>query len=191
MFQQFQYRFGVQSSMYRKKMNLKIILLAALLSLSGLTYSQPYNNDIDVIVGVSVPGIYHAGIGLHYIPSARLGLSFGSDFKNDENGTLYELALIHSIYFGKPDRHIRKKLWSVNTGISFLVEQSIHEKSTAAYFDFYFIRKIPLTSKIFIQPELGASYFLFEHLVDEAEIVSKGKRTQIIPKIGISLVFKI
>ncbi|MDP2113784.1 MAG: hypothetical protein Q8K69_06975, partial [Bacteroidota bacterium] len=190
-FQQFSYKFGVHSTMYKKKMYLKITLLAVLVSLAGFTNAQPYNNDIDVIVGVSVPGIYHAGIGLHYIPSARLGLSFGSDFKNDENGTLYELALIHSIYFGKPDRKIRKKLWAVNTGISFLVEQSIHEKSTAAYFDFYFIRKIPITPKIFIQPELGASYFLFEHLVDEAEIVTKGKRTKIIPKIGLSLVFKI
>ena len=172
-------------------MYLKITLLAALLSLAGFTNAQPYNNDIDVTVGVSVPGIYHAGIGLHYMPIARLGISFGSDFKNDENGTLYELALIHSIYFGKPDRHIRKKLWSINTGISFLVEQSIHEKSTAGYFDLFFVRKIPITSKIFIQPELGASYFLFEHLVDEDEIVSKGERTRIIPKIGISMVFKI
>lgn len=177
--------------MYRQKMYLKITLLAALLSLAGFTNAQPYNNDIDAIVGVSVPGIYHAGIGLHYMPIARLGISFGSDFKNDENGRLYELALIHSIYFGKPDRHIRKKLWSINTGISFQVEQSIHEKSTAGYFDLFFVRKIPITGKIFIQPELGASYFLFEHLVDEAEIISKGERTRIIPKIGISMVFKI
>lgn len=172
-------------------MNLRITLLAALLSLAGFTFAQPYNNDIDAIFGVSASGIYHGGIGLHYMPSTRLGLSFGSDFNNDANGALYELALIHSIYFGKPDRKIRKKLWAVNTGISFLVEQSIREKSTAAYLDFYFIRKIPITPKIFLQPELGASYFLFEHLVDEAEIVTKGKRTQIISKIGLSLVFKI
>jgi hypothetical protein len=172
-------------------MYLKITLLAALLSLVGLTNAQPYNNDIDAIIGVTVPGIYHGGIGLHYMPSTRLGVSFGSDFMNDENGTLYELALIHSIYFGKPDRHIRKKLWSLNTGISFQVEQSVHEKSTAGYFDLFFVRKIPITGKIFIQPELGASYFLFEHLVDEAEIISKGERTQIISKIGISMVFKI
>ncbi|MDP2889942.1 MAG: hypothetical protein Q8P34_13395 [Bacteroidota bacterium] len=165
--------------------------MAALLFLVGFTNAQPYNNDIDVVVGASVPGIYHAGIGLHYMPSTRLGVSFGSDFKNDENGRLYELALIHSIYFGKPDRKIRKKLWSLNTGISFQVKQSIHEKSTAGYLDLFFVRKFPLTPKIFIQPELGASYFLFEHLVDQAEIVTKGARTQIIPKIGISLVFKI
>lgn len=172
-------------------MNLKSILLAGLLSLAGFTNAQPYNNDIDVIVGASVPGIYNAGIGLHYMPGTRLGISFGSDFMNDENGMLYELALIHSIYFGKPDRKIRKKLWSFNTGISFLVEQSIHEKSTAGYLDLFFVRKFPLTPKIFIQPELGASYFLFEHLVDEAEIVTKGERTRLIPKIGISMVFKI
>jgi len=173
------------------RINLKITILAVLLSLAGFTQAQQYNTDIDFVVGVTVPSIYHAGIGLHYIPNARLDLSFGSDFNDDVNGRLYALTVNHAIYFGKVDAKTKKKLLSVNTGITFMIEENPHLKSTAAYFNLFFARKFPISKKLFIQPEIGASNFLFEHLVDKDDVVTQGNRTRIIPKIGINLILEI
>lgn len=173
------------------KINLKITILALLLSFAGFSYAQQYNTDVDFVVGVSVPSIYHAGIGLHYIPNARLDISFGSDFIDDADGRLYALTVNHAIYFGKFAAKANKKLFSVNTGITFLVEGNPHLKSTAAYFNLFFARKFPIAKKLFIQPEIGASNFLFEHLVNEDDVVMQGTRTRIIPKIGLNLILEI
>ena len=143
------------------------------------------------MIGASVPELYHAGIRLHYIPKARFDFNFGSDFNKDDNGRLYALTINHAYYFKKNNWRFNKALWSINSGISFLVEKGVHEKSTASYLNLYFAREIPIAKKIFIQPELGASYFLFEQIAFDDYTVKSLSRTRIVPKFGIILIMKI
>ncbi len=173
-----------------KKISKNILLVLCIL-LTGNSYAQNENADIDLVIGASIPTVYHVGAGLHYIPNARLDFSFGSDFIDDANGRLYALTANHAIYFGKVNTKAKRRLWSVNTGITFLVEENPQIKSTAAYFNLFFARKFPIVKKLFIQPEIGASNFLFEHLVDVDDIVTQGTRTRFIPKIGINLILGI
>lgn len=178
------------------KIYLQILILSLLLLLSEFTYAQEKKLDIDLVIGASMPELYHCGIRFHYIPNARLDFNFGSDFNNNYNGTLDALTINHAYYFGKVNstgyrKTFNKKLWSINLGVSFLVEQTNFEKSTASYLNLFFAREIPITKKLFFQPEFGASYFLFEHKVIEGDIVTVGHRTLISPKFGINLFLKI
>ena len=173
------------------KNNLRIIIPALLLLLTGSAFAKEDKIEVDLLIGASLPVLYHCGIGFHYVPNARLDINLGSDFNNDNNGRLYELTFNHAAYFGNIDPKVHSKLWSVNSGFSFLVEQSTIEKSTAAYLNIFFAHELPVTKKLFVQPEFGASYFLFEHVVDEAENISSRTRTRIIPKLGINLILKI
>lgn len=171
--------------------NSKILFVALLLLLTGHTFAQEKTDNIDLAIGASIPELYRAGIRYHYIRNARLDFNFGSDFNEDENGILYSVTLNHAYYFGKPSPKANRKLWSVNSGISFLMERTPKEKSTAAYINLYLAREFPITKKIFIQPEIGASYFLFEQIVEEGDILTDGDRTKIIPKFGLNLIFNL
>ena len=173
------------------KDNLKLFILSILLLVTGFTYGQEKKLDADFVVGASVPELYHLGIRLHYMPNGRIDLNFGSDFNNDENGILYSATINHAIYFGKVNPRTDTKLWSFNSGLSFLVEQTILLKSTASYLNLFFARELRITKKLYIQPELGASYFLFEEFVDKDNITTKGYRTRIIPKLGLNLIVKL
>lgn len=173
------------------KKNSKILLLAVLLLLTGHTFAQEKTDNIDLAIGASIPELYRAGIRFHYIRNARLDFNFGSDFNDDENGILYSVTLNHAYYLGKPSPKANRKLWSVNSGISFLMERTPQEKSTAAYINLYLSREFPITKKLFIQPEIGASYFLFEQIVEQGDILSDGDRTKIIPKFGLNLILNL
>jgi hypothetical protein len=173
------------------KSNLQILILPLLLLLTGFAHAQEEKLDIDLVIGASMPEQYHCGIGFHYIPNARIDFNFGSDFKNDDNGRLYEVTINHAYYFGKVNPEVNKKSWSINSGFSLLIEKVPQEKSTAAYVNLFFAQELPITKKIFIQPEFGASYFLFEQIVNQDNIVISGYRTRIIPKLGLSLIMKI
>jgi hypothetical protein len=173
------------------KNKLKIIILSASLFLTGLVHAQQAKVDIDFMVGASIPELYHFGVGVHYMTNGRLDFIFGSDFKNNDNGTLYAGTINHAYYLGKVNPKVDKKLLSINTGFSFLIEQTEEVKSTSAYVNLFFAREFPVTKRIFIQPELGASYFLFENMVDKDNVVSKRNRTRIIPKLGLNLIVRI
>jgi hypothetical protein len=173
------------------KNNSKFLILVVLILSSGLAKSQVNKVGVDLVIGASVPELYHFGARIHYLPNARLDFNLGSDFKNDENGRIYSATLNHAIYFGKVNPRTDTKLWSFNSGFTFLVEKSIHEKSTAAYLNLFFAREFRISKKIYIQPELGASYFLFEHIVNEDNMVLTGSRTVLIPKFGLNLIMKI
>jgi len=173
------------------KLSLKVPLLIALLFLTRFAFSQQEKVNVDLVIGGSNPVLYHGGIGILYIPNASFDFDFGSDFNNDDNGRLYALTINHAYYFGHVHSKVHKKLLSINSGFSFLVEQTKHLKSTTGYLNLFFARKFPITKRIFIQPELGAAYFLFEHIVDQDNYVINGYRTRIIPKLGLSLIVRI
>lgn len=173
------------------KKKLQILILAFLLLLTGFAYSQEENFDIDLVIGTSISELYYSGIRFHYIPNGRIDFNFGSDFNKDDDGVLFAVNLNHAYYFEKGNSKINNKLWAFNSGFSFLVEKGQHEKSTAAYLNLFFTREFPVTKKIFIQPELGISYFIFEHVVNEYDYVYSGHRIRIIPKFGINLFLKI
>lgn len=173
------------------KINSRILALLGLFLLIGQTYAQKRNSNVDFAIGASIPELYRAGIRYHYIRNARLDFNFGSDFKNDANGVLYGVTLNHAYYLGKPSPKANRKLLSVNSGLSFLMERTSFEKSTSAYINLFLAREFPITKKIFIQPEIGASYFLFEQIVEQGDILSDGVRTKIIPKLGINLIFNL
>lgn len=174
------------------KINSRILALLGLLLLIGHTYAQKKNANVDFVIGASIPELYRGGIRYHYIRNARLDFNFGSDFKNDDNGVLYSVTLNHAYYLGKPSPKANRKLWSVNSGISFLMERTPLKKSTSGCLNLFFAREFPITKKLFIQPEIGASYFLFEQIVEEGDILSDGDKTgSIIPKLGINLIFNL
>jgi hypothetical protein len=173
------------------KSNLQILILSLLLLLTGFSYSQENKLNIDLVAGASIPELYHAGVGFHYIPNASLSFNFGSDFKKNTNDRLYELTISYAYYFGKASPHVYQKLWSINSGFSFLIVNGIIEKSTVGYLNLFFARELPITKKIFIQPELGASYFIFEQFVNQENIVRTGYRTRVIPKFGLNLIVKV
>lgn len=158
--------------------------------MTGIVFAQEKQKDIDLVIGVSIPELYHCGIRYHYIPNARLDFNFGSDFENDENGRLYSATLNHAYYFGKINSKVNKKLWSFNSGVSFLIEKNIYRKITIACLNLFLAREFAITKNIFIQPELGASYFLFEHSSD-VYYYSSGYRIRLIPKFGLNLLLRI
>jgi hypothetical protein len=173
------------------KNKIQILITAILLLLTGFAKAQGEKINIDLVIGTSIPELYHLGVRIHYIPNARLDFNFGSDFINDDNGRLYEATINHAIYFGKVNPRTDTKLWSINSGFSFLVEETVLLKSTAGYLNLFFARELRITKKLYIQPEAGASYFLFEQLVNQDNIATKGYRTRIVPKFGLNLIIKI
>lgn len=173
------------------KNKIQILITAILLLLTGFAKAQGEKINVDLVIGASTPELYHLGVRLHYIPNARLDLNFGSDFNNDDNGRLYSATINHAIYFGKVNPRTDTKLWSFNTGFSFLVEETILQKSTAGYVNIFFAREFRITKKLYIQPELGASYFLFEQFVNQDNIATNGYRIRLIPKFGLNLIIKI
>jgi len=180
------------------KSNIRILILAIFLLLTGNTYAQQkkvyaqqQKIETDLVIGTSMPEQYHMGIRIHYIPNARLDFIFGSDLNDDYNGTLYAATVNHAFYFGKVNSKINRELWSVNTGVSFLLEQTVQLKSTSGYLNLFFARELPITKRIFIQPEFGASYFLFEEIVNQDNFAIKGHRIRITPKYGLNLIVKL
>lgn len=175
------------------KTNLKNVILALLLLLTGQAYAQEKNNaNVDLAIGVSMPELYHFGLRYHYIRNARLDFDFGSDFNDDDNGILYSVTINHALYLGKPSPRANRKLWSVNTGFSFSMERTTLEKSTTGCINLFLAREFPITKKIFIQPEIGASYFLLDQIVKEGNILSDGDKIgDIIPKLGLNLILNL
>ena len=172
------------------KYTIQIHILAILLLLTGITYAQE-KIETNLVIGACMPEQYHLGIRSHYIPNARLDFDLGSDFNDDADGRLYVATVNHAYYLGKVNSKIKRKVWTINTGFSFLLEETVELKSTAGYVNLFLAREIPITKRIFIQPEFGLSYFLFEELVDQNNYAVRGHRTRIIPKLGLNLIIKI
>lgn len=166
------------------------ILTGLLLLLAVLVQAQETTKNIDLVAGVSVPELYHGGIRYHYNPNARLDFNFGTNFENRDNDRLYSYTLNHAYYFGKINEKTSQKSWSVNTGFSLLTEKDKYDKLTHAIFNLYLAKEFPITKKLFIQPELGASYLLFEHSSDP-DYFSSGYQIRLIPKFGLNLILKI
>ncbi len=171
--------------------SLQILLIALLFLITGVANGQETKVELDLVAGASTPELYHFGIRSHYLPNARLDFNFGSDLNNDDQGREYAITINHAYYPGKVNPKFKRKLWSFNTGFSFLVKKNIEYKTTASYLNLFFAREFPVTKRIFIEPELGISYFLFEHVVNTDNEVLSGDRTPIIPKFGINLILKI
>jgi len=173
------------------KDKIPILILAFILFLANSSYAQQKKLDTDLVIGASIPELYHIGIRFHYIPNARIDFNFGSDFKHDANGILYAVTFNHAYYVGKVDSKVNQKLWSINSGFSFLVEANDLQKSTVGYLNLFLAREFPISKKIFIQPELGASYFLFEDIINTEDVITNGYRVKLIPKFGLNLIVKI
>jgi hypothetical protein len=172
------------------KNSLQILFLAFIFSLTGHANAQENKNKIDLVAGASIPELYHIGVRFHYIPNARIDLNLGSDFYTGENGRLDVVTLNHGYYFGKVNAKANQKTWSVNTGFSFLMEKNTDGGPMSMYFNLFFAKEFPITGKLFIQPELGACYFLFTHSSDP-DYVSLDYHMQLVPKFGLNLFFRI
>lgn len=168
----------------------QFILIGLLLLLAGLAQAQEKTENIDLVVGVSVPELYHGGIRYHYNRNARLDFNFGNNFENQDNDRLYAYTLNHAYYFGKINEKTSQKSWSVNTGFSLLTEKDEFDKLTHGIFNLYLAKEFSISKKLFIQPELGASYLLFEHSSDPGYF-SSGYQIRLIPKFGLNLFLKI
>jgi hypothetical protein len=172
------------------KNSFQILFLVLLLSLPGHTNAQGTKDKVDLVAGASIPELYHIGVRFHYIPKARIDLNLGSDFNIGENGRLDAVTLNHGYYFGKTNQKVNHKTWSINTGFSLLMEKKTDGEPMFMYFNLFLSKEFPITSKLFIQPELGASYFLFEHS-SNPDYYSLDYHMRLIPKFGLNLFFRI
>ncbi len=171
------------------KNSLQILILIFILSITRLANAQETKNSVDLVAGASIPELYHIGVRYHYLPKVRIDLNLGSDFNTGENGRLDAVTLNHGYYFGKTNLKVNQRTWSVNTGFTLLMEKNTLSEPISMYFNLFLAKEFPITSKIFIQPELGALYFLFEHSTDP-DYIGSGYRMRLIPKFGLNLFFR-
>lgn len=161
--------------------------------LSCLTFQlkgQEKHKSYDVEIGVSVPELYHAGLGYNYNDRGKIEFKLGVDFGTFDDETLKALTLNHSWYFGKLNSMVNKATWSLNTGGTMMVEKYEEESSYVFYLNLYVCKDLPISRKFFVRPELGASYFLCEKSAPNVEF-NEGYRIRLIPKFGLSLFYKI
>jgi hypothetical protein len=172
------------------KNSLQFLFLAFIFSLTGHANAQENKNKFDLVAGASIPELYHVGVRFHYIPNARIDLNLGSDFNTGENGRLDAVTLNHGYYFGKTSKKVNQKTWSANTGFTLLMEKNTDGEPIGMYFNLFFAKEFPITSKIFIQPELGACYLLFVHSSDP-DYFSLDNHMRLVAKFGLNLFFRI
>ena len=76
-------------------MKLFIPGIALLLCLSFQLKGQEKYTSIDLEVGVSVPELYHAGLGYNYNERGKVEFKLGVDFGSFDDETLKALTLNH------------------------------------------------------------------------------------------------
>jgi hypothetical protein len=168
-------------------MRIKTVLLAFCLFWLIPIISKSQEN-IDLTLGAAIPEGFHLGSRFHYSTNSRIDLRIGSDLLFADQKQYIFFGLNHAVYFGKINEKADRKLWTFNTGLTFLFSNSSHREASAQLLKVYFAREIPVTKNILIEPELGINYLLHENSRIKDGLY-EGYLLRFLPVAGVNIVF--
>ncbi len=151
-------------------------------------FSQAQENPsrLDISAGFSIPETFNLGGRWQYNNNGRLHLKLGSNF--NINDIYYSATVNHCWCFGKLSKKTNKRMWGFNTGYTLSFVNNSHREGYSSFLNLYFSREFKLADKLFIEPDLGASFPAFNNTFIKDDHY-EGYNLMIIAKFGINMIY--
>ncbi len=151
-------------------------------------FSQAQENPsrVDISAGFSIPETFNLGGRWQYNNNGSLHLKLGSNF--NINDIYYSATVNHCWCFGKLSKKTNKRMWGFNTGYTLSFVNNSHREGYSSFLNLYFSREFKLADKLFIEPELGASFPAFNNTFIKDDHY-EGYNLMIIAKFGINMIY--
>ena len=169
------------------KLKLFYLIITTLMFLPFCLVSQ---ENFKLETGFTLPEGYIIGVKYQYFSDLRIDFRYGTDFQFFDDDIYHSFVLNHAFYFGNTNNKIKHKLWTFNSGITFLYFNNNRKEGVVLRMSIYFAREFPITKRLFIQSELGVSYRVYDNrkIKDYEHIVNY---YSLAPKLGLNLILKI
>ena len=161
-------------------------ILTIILLQGFITFGQDTPSKFYLSAGGSIPEMFNLGGKIRYNNHGRLDFKLGTNF--NLNNLVYTGTLNHCWYFGPVNKTTDKKIWGLNTGYTLLYEQNENLEEYVSFLNIFFSREFKISEKVFIEPELGASFRIHTYVKHG---YSSGYNIPVIPKIGVNLFYNL